>query len=95
MDDEQPRLDASLLSSNASIPFMAAEEHEVLAETMGDSLLHLSIAAGHADVLQLLLQKTKIGIDQRDSAGFTPLQRAVMSGRTDMVMTLLEHGATI
>ncbi|CCF36479.1 hypothetical protein CH063_08046, partial [Colletotrichum higginsianum] len=58
-------------------------------------LLHLSIASGQLDTLRLLLQRQDIAINCRDGSGFTPLQRAVMLGRTDMVALLLEHGADL
>jgi len=32
-------------------------------------------------------------IDVRDAAGYTPLQRAVFAGRTELVELLLEYGA--
>lgn len=32
-------------------------------------------------------------VDEEDSGGFTPLQRAVMSGKTEIVKLLLEHSA--
>jgi ankyrin repeat protein len=60
-----------------------------------ESLLHLSIAGGHLEILKLLLQHVEISIDEKDSAGFTPLQRAVISGREDMVVILLEYGADV
>lgn len=58
-------------------------------------LLHFAIASGQLDTLRLLLQRYDININGRDSAGYTPLQRAVSNGRTDMAAVLLEHGATV
>ena len=57
------------------------------------SLIHLAVAAGNADTLRLLLQDLALPMNKRDRAGYTPLQRAVMSGRTDLVTVLLENGA--
>ena len=57
------------------------------------SLIHLAVAAGNANTLRLLLQDLTLPLNKRDHAGYTPLQRAVMSGRTDLVTVLLEHGA--
>ena len=64
-------------------------------EVPTESLLHLSIVGGHPEILKLLLQDVEIFIDEKDSAGFTPLQRAVMAGRADMVAILLENGADV
>lgn len=57
------------------------------------SLIHLAVAAGNADTLRLLLQDLELPVNQRDHAGYTPLQRAIMSGSTDLVTVLLENGA--
>jgi ankyrin repeat protein len=43
----------------------------------------------------MLLQAEDIYIDEEDSQGNTPLQRAVMAGRADIVAILLEHGADV
>ncbi|KAK8100662.1 protein phosphatase 1 regulatory inhibitor subunit 16B [Apiospora kogelbergensis] len=56
-------------------------------------LLHLAVAGGSMDTLRLLLQRYDVAINGLDAQGYTPLQRAVMTGRTDMVGVLLEHGA--
>ncbi|KAK6863686.1 hypothetical protein PG995_000214 [Apiospora arundinis] len=55
------------------------------------SLLHLAVSSGHLDTLQLLLRHGAEPIDAKDSEGYTALQRAVMSGRTDLVGALLQH----
>jgi ankyrin repeat protein len=59
------------------------------------SLLHLAIASGSAETLRFLLQNMEIFTSKRDAAGFTPLERAVVSGRTDMVAILLDHGVDL
>ncbi|KAG8411846.1 hypothetical protein J3458_015142 [Metarhizium acridum] len=59
----------------------------------GEPLLHLAVAGGHIDMLQYLLENGNVSVDARDSAGYTPLQRAVMTGRTDMVALLLQAGS--
>lgn len=59
----------------------------------GEPLLHLAVAGGHIDVIQYLLENGHVSVDSRDSAGYTPLQRAVMTGRTDMVALLLLAGS--
>ncbi|KAK7972472.1 hypothetical protein PG988_006606 [Apiospora saccharicola] len=58
-------------------------------------LLHMAVAGGSMDTLRLLLQRYDVAIDGFDAQGYTPLQRAVMTGRTDMVGVLLEHGASV
>ncbi|PVH99337.1 hypothetical protein DM02DRAFT_729270 [Periconia macrospinosa] len=55
-------------------------------------LVHLAVAAGNADTLRILLHHG-LPVNMRDQAGYTPLQRAVISGRTDLVIILLENGA--
>lgn len=57
------------------------------------TLLHLAVAGGHVQVLQLLLQRCDVPINARDAAGYTALQRAVCAGRMEMVTMLLEAGA--
>lgn len=61
----------------------------------GTSILHLAVSKGNCEVLKMLLQDDEIYIDEKDNAGFTPLQRAVMMGNADMVAVLLEHGADL
>ncbi|KAB8224744.1 hypothetical protein BDV33DRAFT_199416 [Aspergillus novoparasiticus] len=56
------------------------------------SLLHLAVASGNADTLRLLLRDYRMSTRKRDATGYTPLQRAVLCGRTDLVSILLEHG---
>ncbi|KAK7967066.1 uncharacterized protein PG986_001343 [Apiospora aurea] len=58
-------------------------------------LLHMAVAGGSMDTLRLLLQRYDVAINGLDAQGYTPLQRAVVSGRTDMVGVLLEHGASV
>ncbi|KAH9904931.1 hypothetical protein F4778DRAFT_780099 [Xylariomycetidae sp. FL2044] len=58
-------------------------------------LLHLATAGGHVETMKVLLRDADISINERDDAGFTPLQRAVMLGRTQIVSLLLEHGADV
>lgn len=58
------------------------------------SLLHMAVAGNHIDTIKVLLQDERIMIDEKDGDGFTPLQRAVMHGRSEIVKLLLEHTAT-
>lgn len=57
------------------------------------SLLHIAVAGNHIDTVKVLLQDERVMIDEEDSDGFTPLQRAVMHGRSEIVKLLLEHSA--
>ncbi len=56
------------------------------------SLLHFAVAGGQIETLKLLLQHQRVALDVQDSGGYTPIQRAIMLGRTDMVATLLQFG---
>jgi hypothetical protein len=55
------------------------------------SLLHMAVAGNHIDTIKVLLQDDRVIIDEKDSEGYTPLQRAVMHGKTEIVKLLLEH----
>ncbi|CAJ2502074.1 Uu.00g049270.m01.CDS01 [Anthostomella pinea] len=58
-------------------------------------ILHLAVAGGHIDTLRILLKQCQVSVNVRDSAGYTPLQRAIINGHTDIVALLLKHGAVI
>lgn len=58
-------------------------------------LLHLAISSGNCETMKMLLVDDDIFIDERDTAGFTALQRAVLLGKSDMVALLLKHGASV
>lgn len=55
------------------------------------SLLHMAVAGNHIDTIKVLLQDERIIIDEKDSDGFTPLQRAVMHGKSEIVKLLLDY----
>lgn len=57
--------------------------------------MHLAVASGHLETLQYLLAEGHVSSNDRDNAGYTPLQRAVAIGRNDMVAVLLKAGANI
>ncbi|GKZ37905.1 hypothetical protein AbraIFM66950_009737 [Aspergillus brasiliensis] len=61
--------------------------------TADEPLIHIAISRGTIDTLRLLLMTYPISVNVRDRAGYTPLQRAVITGRTDMMKLLIEHGA--
>ncbi|KAH8681840.1 hypothetical protein BX600DRAFT_544330 [Xylariales sp. PMI_506] len=81
--------------SGSSTPMSSLNSSEFCPSETNAPLLHLAVAGGHLDTLKLLLQRMDMSVNTKDSSGYTPLQRAVMSGRTDMVMLLLEHGADV
>ena len=56
------------------------------------SLLHFAVAGGNIETLRLLLKYKPHLIGVRDADGYTPIQRAIMVRRTDMVALFLEHG---
>ncbi|KAK2594903.1 hypothetical protein QQS21_007402 [Conoideocrella luteorostrata] len=57
------------------------------------SLLHFAVAWGEFESLKSLLQHQRHNLNVQDSEGFTPLQRAIMLGRTDVVAFLLSLDA--
>lgn len=78
------------LSSVSEIPEMTKPLPETTAP-----LLHFAIASGQIDTLRFLLARSNVALNARDNAGYTPLQRAIANGRTDMAAVLLEHGAAV
>lgn len=86
-------------SSSSSVAYLSTvnelpEVAKPLPETTAP-LLHFAVASGHIDTLRLLLARHDINLNGRDNAGYTPLQRAVADGRTDMAALLLERGAIV
>jgi ankyrin repeat protein len=59
----------------------------------GRHLLHLAVEGDHINTIKVLLQNQRVMVDEEDGDGFTPLQRAVMGGKTEIVKLLLEHNA--
>ncbi|RYP82425.1 hypothetical protein DL769_001679 [Monosporascus sp. CRB-8-3] len=86
-------LPGGYLSTVSELPEVTAAA-KPLPETTAP-LLHFGVASGQIDTLRLLLSRPGINLNGRDNAGYTPLQRAVANGRTDMAALLLEHGATV
>ncbi|EMR63292.1 putative ankyrin domain protein [Eutypa lata UCREL1] len=78
------------LSTVSELPEVAKPLPETTAP-----LLHFAIASGHTETLRLLLARPDINLNGRDNSGYTPLQRAVSNGRTDMAAMLLERGAVV
>lgn len=66
-----------------------------LADNEGNAPLHFAAQAGHAEVVQYLLNHFKdLDIDQRNFLGFTPLMKASLQGRNKCVKILLFAGAS-
>ncbi|KAF3480035.1 uncharacterized protein GIQ15_07011 [Arthroderma uncinatum] len=93
------RFDDMLPLSSANV---SATMHETFAFDMAEpvnksqrptSLLHMAVAGNHIETIKVLLQDDRVMIDDEDSDGFTALQRAVMSGKSEIVKLLLEHSA--
>jgi ankyrin repeat protein len=63
-------------------------------DTCGLTPLHATAAAGHTDILSLLL-KHGADVEARDAMDYTPLHRAAMGGRLEAGQCLLDHGADI
>ena len=76
------------------IPALSPGNGKAIPETTAP-LLHFAIASGQIDTLRLLLARPNINLNGRDNSGYTPLQRAVCDGRTDMAALLLERGAIV
>lgn len=80
---------SSILPSNSAEPLLSDWKSPMCS----CGLLHLAVASGDISTLRLLLEVIDLPIDERDSAGYTPLQRAVASGQPHVASVLLEHGA--
>ncbi|KAL4769215.1 hypothetical protein BDW60DRAFT_219110 [Aspergillus nidulans var. acristatus] len=89
-------LSAADLSPTAD-EYFALEVADWTAESQSQSLKRTPLlhrGCGESlDTVKVLLQDERVLIDEEDSEGFTPLQRAVMHGRSDIVKLLLEHRA--
>jgi ankyrin repeat protein len=85
-----PLTSGGYLSTVSEIPEMTKPLPETTAP-----LLHFAIASGQIDTLRFLLARSNVALNARDNAGYTPLQRAIANGRTDMAAVLLEHGAAV
>lgn len=54
------------------------------------SFLHMAAARNHIDTVKVLLRDKRVKVDAVDSGGFTPLQRAIVLGKSEKVKLLLE-----
>ena len=59
----------------------------------GLTLLHWATDRGHANIVQLLLEKDKDLLDLRDNEGQTALHYGTSCGHKEIVKMLLSHGA--
>jgi len=56
----------------------------------GETALHVACAAGHVDVVHVLIQQGRANVHQLCAAGWSPLRKAVKGGHARTVMYLLE-----
>ncbi|KAK2608923.1 hypothetical protein QQS21_002499 [Conoideocrella luteorostrata] len=99
-DDFQPLdMDDSIFYTNPPSPGTIADAQRMVfphldpEPCVDEPLIHLAISRGTVNSLRLLLNTYPLLINVRDKAGYTPLQRAIISGKTDMMSLLLERGA--
>eukprot|EP00758_Cryptobia_borreli_P018334 Tbor_TRINITY_DN6737_c0_g1::TRINITY_DN6737_c0_g1_i1::g.15365::m.15365 len=59
------------------------------------SLLHLAVYTGNTTTVGYTIAILKTLIDVKDAEGYTPLQRALLANRIDIVQLLLEQGADV
>ncbi len=57
----------------------------------GDTPLHIAVALGYKDTVEMLLAN-KAEIDAKDNSGRTPLGFALLHTNKDMVELLRQHG---
>ncbi|OQV21820.1 Oxysterol-binding protein-related protein 1 [Hypsibius exemplaris] len=61
----------------------------------GCTALHIACYFGHADAVKVLLGDTDIDIDIRNNHWETPLHKAALTGRIDIVHFLVDRGASV
>ena len=88
---QSPDPDASMNLSSLGIETLGADAGPLWSPDADASLLHFAVAGGDIETLRLLLKHQPNMIEIRDSGGYTPIQRAIMIRRPDMVALLLEH----
>ena len=61
----------------------------------GCSALHIAVYFGHADVVKALLIDSSIDINIRNNHWETPLHKAALTNRFDLVRLLVDRGASV
>lgn len=92
-----PRMGSPLADPAASLDLFGADAQNADADPQWSpesnaSLLHFAVAGGNIETLRLLLKHKPHLTGIRDADGYTPIQRAIMVRRTDMVALFLENG---
>ncbi|KAJ0414214.1 ankyrin repeat-containing domain protein [Aspergillus carlsbadensis] len=93
-----PIHDASGYVPNAEIVRILAEGGADLKSTAPyvETALHKAVGKEHVDILAVLLEfHTSIDLEQRNSGGSTPLNKAARTGNVDCMRRLLQAGADI
>ncbi|ESO06549.1 hypothetical protein HELRODRAFT_152689, partial [Helobdella robusta] len=59
------------------------------------NVLHVAASEGECEVIRVLLDKTKLSVDQVDSNGNTALLYAAKNARIKAIKLLIKHGADL
>lgn len=59
------------------------------------STLHIAVQRGHDQIVCMLIERSDIDCNERDSEGRTPLMHAVIANHESIVSVLLQHNASI
>lgn len=60
-----------------------------------DKIFLYAVTSGHVDMVNLLLNSQKIDVNKYNSSNMNPLLEAVLKGHTEVVRTLIQHGASV
>jgi ankyrin repeat protein len=66
-----------------------------LADEAGNAALHQAAGGGHAEIVRLLLSRSKAELNVRGQDGGTPLLLALSQGHAEVAKYLLEEGADV
>lgn len=98
MDGNVTELSKQLDQFLAKNPSYSAEEFFTGFQSEGKTLLHISASGGHFPVFDYILGKCanpKLYINKKDDKGFTPLINATVSESTQIMDSLIKHGADV